>query len=1566
MAIERCEPRIALALTPSLVADINLQPASGFGEFDSGGFTSVVSAQGPHIAIFVAGESQHGLELWATDGTAGGTQLLKDIWPGASGSRPSDLFAVGNVVYFAASDPVHGRELWKTDGTPSGTVLVRNISLPVYPGQTDASTTSDPGGFAALPGGTVLFAAQTVDQTTQLVVRQLWRTDGTETGTEPVITDNTVVALNPKNLSTFGTSVLFSANDTGGRPILWVSDGTQGNTRAVQTTALDTIVDPRQFTAFEGPLVTSPYVIFTADDGAGGRSLWRYDATNGPSLVTQFGVTAGAGSITEMVQLGGSAVFAGDNGDGAGPRLWRTNGANGGTVAFQVFSSPSFRPVTNPACLTVADRTLFFTADGLPGETSLWRSDGTDFGTQRLGSNLTGVSTIVPRGGEYREVFFVNFDGQSRELWTSDGTTLGIVREINPGGDAFADGRLDAAVINGNLLFAADDGIAGHGRELWTSDGTVSNTLLLKDIDPETGDAIERFADGSGSYRSAAMIGDVLYFGADDGVHGTELWRRDGDTAPVLVADLEPGADGSFPAQFTLVSGSLYFTTSRLGLEGGLINTLWVLPAGASAVPIRLQDNVSSSRLTDDSEKASLFLQPIAGDKLLFAADDGEVGRELWITAGTPETTQLLANIDTDSPAGSRPEGFAAIGDSVVFAADDGVSGRELWITDGTTGGTRLLVNIAPGVDGETLLPRASNPRSLTTIGGLVYFSADDGVNGGELWVTDGTAPGTRLVKDINAPAPNGGNSSFVLPAGSFPYGFTALGSWVLFTADDGVHGAELWRTDGSTAGTTLVKDINTIVVPDSGGGVGGSYPIRLTQVAGKVFFAAEDGVTAGGGLWVTDGTPAGTVAVPLAGLVDDSPNVENLVAAGGRLFFTALKNSQRVLMESNGTTVGTSVVELGPGYPAGFAGYGAVALAGDGRRIYFGVDDAVRGRELWQLQFDAVPPTVGIASSVSSLGIGETATITFTLSEPSADFTSDAVTVTGGTLSGFTGTGTIYTATFTPASGSTAPGTIAVAAGAFTDAAGNGNTAGALTPALSIDTVPPAVRVPRVLAVGTDGRANTWNREFAYTVVNPTTIRIAGLTAIQSGYFSANVPLTVTPTDGLANTAVNVVTGRYDARSRSVVVTLATPIPTSPTKGTLIVGQTVQPGARLIDTETGDVVRAVSSEELEAAGYSAAFATRFQGGLRVAAADVDGNGFGDLAVAPGGVPNQADPTQAGRKLATLFAGSSSRIALFDGTPTPSWEPVSIDVGGVFGAEGAGGYLVALGDVRADAAGSGSRELVVAAGRRVAVFDVLVGSTGARPVINSVPVQVATLAGGTITSLAIGRVMGGGFDDILVATNTSRGLTAGATTVSILDGTTLGAIRSLTVSARVESGPSRSLVDIFGFGSQLAVGDFDGNSTTDLALGAGANGLGNFRVIGGEFLTSQLWLTDRGQYQAAIAQQLGDTGSFAHVRAVVGTRWQPRVGPDVFSPQVPQAPIGGGFNAPVSVAAVPDGTGRAKLFAALGAMNQSGNVVKRFTFAGGVDRWVNDASFEMRPASPGRPQIRIGIGLRLG
>src|SRR5262249_22218415 len=141
-----------------------------------------------------------------------------------------------------------------------------------------------------------------------------------------------------------------------------------------------------------------------------------------------------------------------------------------------------------------------------------------------------------------------------------------------------------------------------------------------------------------------------------------------------------------------------------------------------------------------------------------------------------------------------------------------------------------------------------SFPSQLSNLNGTVLFRADDGVHGPELWKSDGTADGTVLVKDIYP----GSSFSLTLDRGLGPM---IANRSLFFTADDGVHWVQLWKSDGTTAGTFMVKDI----VPD----VTSTYRRidLMGEANGTMFFAADDGVH-GVELWKSDGTEAGTVLV--------------------------------------------------------------------------------------------------------------------------------------------------------------------------------------------------------------------------------------------------------------------------------------------------------------------------------------------------------------------------------------------------------------------------------------------------------------------------------------------------------------------------------------------------------------------------------------------------------------------------------------------------------------------------------------------------------------------------------
>src|SRR5207249_5968447 len=137
---------------------------------------------------------------------------------------------------------------------------------------------------------------------------------------------------------------------------------------------------------------------------------------------------------------------------------------------------------------------------------------------------------------------------------------------------------------------------------------------------------------------------------------------------------------------------------------------------------------------------------------------------------------------------------LTVINKTLFFTAYDGVHGSELWKSDGTESGTVMVKDINPGSSG-------SYPYDQTVVKGTLFFTADDGTTGRELWKSDGTEAGTVLVKDI---LPEGQFTD-----GSFPQSLTDANVTLSFSANDGVSGRELGKSDGTAVGTVLVKDIN-------------------------------------------------------------------------------------------------------------------------------------------------------------------------------------------------------------------------------------------------------------------------------------------------------------------------------------------------------------------------------------------------------------------------------------------------------------------------------------------------------------------------------------------------------------------------------------------------------------------------------------------------------------------------------------------------------------------------------------------------------------------------------------
>ena len=420
-----------------------------------------------------------------------------------------------------------------------------------------------------------------------------------------------------------------------------------------------------------------------------------------------------------------------------------------------------------------------------------------------------------------------------------------LVKDINPGsGNGFRLGndREDLIESNGALFFAADDGV--NGFELWKSDGTNSGTVLVKDINP-----------GPGGFTIESMIEiNGTIFITRNNSSTIQLWTSDGTDAGTVMLKETSGILSTIHS-LTELNGTLYFTAGGDN-DGGI--ELWTSD-GTLAGTVQVKDIVPGP-----AGSSPLQLTNVSGT-LFFFADDGVNGRELWKSDGTEVGTVLVKDI-VPGPGGSFPVvgEMIAVNGTLFFNADDDVNGIELWKSDGTEVGTTLVKDILPGIGNGF-------PFSLTNLNGILYFTATNGINGAELWKSDGTEIGTVMVKDI---FPGAGDAN--------PLALTTSNGTLFFGADNGIHGRELWKSDGTPAGTVLVKDINP-----AGDSNISDFENAITSVGNTLYFAATDGVS-GRELWKSDGTSEGTVQIGdlNPGVGDSSPN--KLIEFQGDLYLRA------------------------------------------------------------------------------------------------------------------------------------------------------------------------------------------------------------------------------------------------------------------------------------------------------------------------------------------------------------------------------------------------------------------------------------------------------------------------------------------------------------------------------------------------------------------------------------------------------------------------------------------------------------------------------------------------------
>jgi ELWxxDGT repeat protein len=726
---------------PILVKDVNtVLPGS---QFLPAGQSIEPPVEMGGFLYFPANDGYHGRELWRTDGTAEGTTLVRDINPGrADATRilsPFMLSRAGETLFFRAYDGVSDAELWKSDGTAEGTQPVREMGsgrlwpydlfsahgLLYFYGSGDSGNS----GLWRSDGtheGTFRLVNARASQILAMHDRvffsssdRLWVTDGTPEGTH-LLRNQTGTLI--RRLAAAGEWVFFTAENPAAVE-LWKSNGTQEGTILVKTMSPAPGEQvPLFFTGVHD-------VLFFRGWGADWGALWKCDGTaEGTVKIKEIpGYPSGP-----IVAMGEHLYFAGAEGlwqsDGtpegtivfhsripqiliehddalyftaaneSNRELWKTDGSPEGTLLLREF--PAGKAAPNPAGFTSVWGKLFFSADDGENGRELWMTDGTEEGTVQV-TRISRFTEGSSPAGFFEFGAFVYFranDGRSPwpnlpQLWRSDGTAEGT-EKISPDWHAVQ----SHAVVGDTIFFAPR-------YTLWKSDGTREGTEMVMEISPKS----------SGQIGILTPVGDLLYFSGNDSVHGAELWRSDGtDAGTFMVKDIRPGGFSSSPGFLTDIGGQLFFRAD----DGILGFRLWKSD-GTPGGTVMVSDVPTYPHEITEFEGVAYFAGGVIGS-----------GRELWKSDGTAEGTVMVIDLEP-GPGSSTPAQLTVAGNFLYFTALGG-----LWRTDGTADGTRRLKTI--------------DARNLTAAAGRLIFTVSPADDGFEIWTSDGTAEGTLLARTVD------------------------------------------------------------------------------------------------------------------------------------------------------------------------------------------------------------------------------------------------------------------------------------------------------------------------------------------------------------------------------------------------------------------------------------------------------------------------------------------------------------------------------------------------------------------------------------------------------------------------------------------------------------------------------------------------------------------------------------------------------------------------------------------------------------------------------------------------
>jgi ELWxxDGT repeat protein len=484
--------KLRIALSISLFATTSLFGSTGaiaLPNDERPKFAQQLTPAGNNL-FFVARNEQHGWGLWVSNGTVAGSRFVKALPPDGTANdyveAPFDLHAVGSTLYFVGYDGQQGHNLWKSNGSSAGTQIVANFAPP-------AEDEEQPDWYG-LQGdlvdmnGDVYFATFHKEDGDSL-----WVTDGTQGGTE-LLVEGTPGASSSEPVSLGGNPVLGDTLYFGRNGDLWKTDGSPEGTSEVKELPSGTN-SPGDVLSITPPQPIGGKLLFQVDvgDRGGTTQLWKSDGSqNGTELIEAINTPNENFWTPVLFPRGDEAFFAAAD-VAHGLELWKTDGTADGTAmvedadvdtkgkGWSTFEMGNQPFVSRFAGATVMGDHVYYPGRDAGHGWELWRSDGTTQGTRRvadikpgsLGSKPLAFATLGSN------VYFYARDGKNGlELWKSDGTAAGtkIARNVNPQGNGAFDFSAQAVAMSGRVYFLAQDGT--HPTEVWKTNGVVTRRLL--------------------------------------------------------------------------------------------------------------------------------------------------------------------------------------------------------------------------------------------------------------------------------------------------------------------------------------------------------------------------------------------------------------------------------------------------------------------------------------------------------------------------------------------------------------------------------------------------------------------------------------------------------------------------------------------------------------------------------------------------------------------------------------------------------------------------------------------------------------------------------------------------------------------------------------------------------------------------------------------------------------------------------------------------------------------------------------------------------------------------------